>query len=498
MKRFPEKELDQFIEALNQERRPEPGQDPELLELTSVVRMVKSLRQPAEPTPDFGHRVHQAFRGKARSRRVFAPLAALAAGLLLVLVFQAWSSFFNQDLVLAMEQAVARLNNYHGIIEMRTTNQAGEEWVVRQVEVWAEGNKYATRQDNGTLTVNNGEQRWQVRPDNQTVVVLPVVPDPQRHGFDFNLKTEAERARQYPHTVVGETVVAARPAIQLEISPPGGLPYQLWIDQETKLPLQLKTAMINALQTTYTFISFESNVSFEPTLFTFQVPAGYQVIEKDPGQLVNTPGEASVIAGFAPLVPSQPPVQILAHKDKVVFNYGDTTIVETPAAEPFKPAAHGAVGQAGGGPLEVLSEQLRWQQEGIEITIEGPDRVELARQLASDLSLPAAENDLASQAAVKVYVDLEIAKADQQQVDAGHSPWQLDPSQVALTFVYLQISPEGIQGEPPEIGPTSIIKNTGVEAIVGLKAGPIKQVYLKRLVRPDETGIWSVVGYDPR
>ncbi|MGI6650137.1 MAG: hypothetical protein ACOX5W_14150 [Bacillota bacterium] len=194
MKRFPEKELDQFIEALNQERRPEPGQDPELLELTSVVRMVKSLRQPAEPTPDFGHRVRQAFRGKARSRRVFAPLAALAAGLLLVLVFQAWSSFFNQDLVLAMEQAVARLNNYHGIIEMRTTNQAGEEWVVRQVEVWAEGNKYATRQDNGTLTVNNGEQRWQVRPDNQTVVVLPVVPDPQRHGFDFNLKTEAERA----------------------------------------------------------------------------------------------------------------------------------------------------------------------------------------------------------------------------------------------------------------------------------------------------------------
>ncbi|NLC07763.1 MAG: hypothetical protein GX755_07345, partial [Syntrophomonadaceae bacterium] len=52
--------------------------------------------------------------------------------------------------------------------------------------------------------------------------------------------------------------------------------------------------------------------------------------------------------------------------------------------------------------------------------------------------------------------------------------------------------------EPPAVGPTSIIKNTGVEAIVGLKAGPIKQVYLKRLVRPDETGIWSVVGYDPR
>lgn len=36
------------------------------------------------------------------------------------------------------------------------------------------------------------------------------------------------------------------------------------------------------------------------------------------------------------------------------------------------------------------------------------------------------------------------------------------------------------------------------EAIVGVMEGPIKQVYLKRPVRQDETGIWWVAGYDPR
>ncbi|MEW6173355.1 MAG: hypothetical protein AB1510_09875 [Bacillota bacterium] len=94
---------------------------------------------------------------------------------------------------------------------------------------------------------------------------------------------------------------------------------------------------------------------------------------------------------------------------------------------------------------------------------------------------------------------VEIVKADQQQVDGRHSPWQLDPLQVALTFVNLKVSPEGIEGEP-KIPATSFkaIANNGVEAVVEVAGGPIRRVYLKRLVRQDETGIWSVVGYDPR
>jgi hypothetical protein len=94
---------------------------------------------------------------------------------------------------------------------------------------------------------------------------------------------------------------------------------------------------------------------------------------------------------------------------------------------------------------------------------------------------------------------MDIVKADQQQADRGSSPWQLDPLQVSLTFVNLKVSPEGIVGEP-QIGAASFKTaiNNGVQAVVEVSAGPVSKVYLKRLVRQDETGIWSVVGYDPR
>lgn len=144
-------------------------------------------------------------------------------------------------------------------------------------------------------------------------------------------------------------------------------------------------------------------------------------------------------------------------------------------------------------------ERLRWQQEGIEIQVEGPRRVELARQIAADLTLPDAGQDLVSRAQVKVLVDMEIVKADQQQVDRGSSPWQLDPLQVSLTFVNLKVSPQGIIGEP-KIGVSffKLVTNNGVESVVEVAEGPVKKVYLQRLVRQDETGIWSVVGYNPR
>ena len=146
-----------------------------------------------------------------------------------------------------------------------------------------------------------------------------------------------------------------------------------------------------------------------------------------------------------------------------------------------------------------MAEKLRWQQNGLEIEVEGPKRVELARQIAVDLTLPKTDIKLADQAKVKVPVDMDLVKADQQQVDRGSSPWQLDPEQVALTFVNLMVSPEGIVGEPRIKEESFKLKiNNGIESMVEVADGPVKRVYLKRLVRQDETGSWTVVGYDPR
>ncbi|GBF32797.1 hypothetical protein DCCM_0993 [Desulfocucumis palustris] len=527
----PENKLSDYIDALNAEKEPEKHQGtagtPELEKLLATVRLVRTLkepampspgypqrlaaaladkiqknnttgfRQPVEPNPKPGNRIYETAAGRSRRKRILPAVAALVAGLLLFAVLTSWTGLFNPDVVYAMEKAVAQLSNYHGVLEMRSKNAAGEEWMIRRVELWSDGDKYALRQNDGTMTVNNGEKKWQLRPQKKEVALLPLLPDPARNGFD--LRDEAKRAKQYPHKVVGSEMIAGRQATKIEISPPGGLAYYLWIDAETNLPVQLQTAMQNALQTTLTFISFEPNTGINPKIFAYQPPEGFKVVEKDPGQLVATVEEAAAISRLTPLLPKEAPARILAFKDRIVLDYGDTTIVESAAGGAFQPAPNSALGTAAGGPLEVWQERLRWRQDGIEIQAEGTRRVELARQIAGDLTLPDTGKNMVNKARVEVPVDMEITKADQQQVDRGSSPWQLDPLQVSLTFVNLMVSPEGITGEP-EIPAASfkLMTNNGAQAVVEVAAGPVKQVYLKRLVRQDETGIWSVVGYDPR
>jgi hypothetical protein len=95
---------------------------------------------------------------------------------------------------------------------------------------------------------------------------------------------------------------------------------------------------------------------------------------------------------------------------------------------------------------------------------------------------------------------LEIEENEQMSVDAGHSPWKLDPTYVAQVFVSLKISPEGIQGDyPVQYEDINLVKNDGVNAVLELSKDTtiVRRVYLKRLIRQDNTEIWTVVGYDP-
>lgn len=101
---------------------------------------------------------------------------------------------------------------------------------------------------------------------------------------------------------------------------------------------------------------------------------------------------------------------------------------------------------------------------------------------------------------VAVEVDIEMVEREQKQVDEGHSPWQLSPFAVTQTFVGLQISPDGINGDfPVDTEDMKVAYETNEEIIIEVSGDktPVSRVYLKRLVRQDENGIWTVVGYDP-
>jgi hypothetical protein len=63
----------------------------------------------------------------------------------------------------------------------------------------------------------------------------------------------------------------------------------------------------------------------------------------------------------------------------------------------------------------------------------------------------------------------------------------------------LQVSPEGITGDYPiKDKELKIIQSSEMETIVEVISNKtkIKKVYLKRLIKKDSTGIWTVVGYD--
>ncbi len=101
---------------------------------------------------------------------------------------------------------------------------------------------------------------------------------------------------------------------------------------------------------------------------------------------------------------------------------------------------------------------------------------------------------------IDVPVDMKIVKNEQESVDQGHSPWMLDPAYVAQVFVSQIISPEGIKGEYPiPYEDVEILYNSDENTIAKINGSttPVRRVYMKRLIRQDKTGIWTVVGYDP-
>jgi hypothetical protein len=104
-------------------------------------------------------------------------------------------------------------------------------------------------------------------------------------------------------------------------------------------------------------------------------------------------------------------------------------------------------------------------------------------------------------AKVKVPFNLEIEKNEQKSVDSGRSLWKLNPIRVSQIFVTLKLSPQGITGDYPiKTEDLKFIQKNDAEAVVEVSGSktPISKVYLERLVRQDSTGIWTVVGYDPK
>lgn len=114
-----------------------------------------------------------------------------------------------------------------------------------------------------------------------------------------------------------------------------------------------------------------------------------------------------------------------------------------------------------------------------------------------NIMFPVSAKEISPQ--VEVQYNVEVEKNTQKNVDQGHSPWRLDPVATTQVFVSLQLSPSGIEGNDPiELENLKFLHSDNEVAIVEVNDPDtnIHTVYLKRLIRQEESGIWTVVGYD--
>ncbi len=533
-----DKKLSNYIDQLNKEKTPKEHRNSSHSEqfesLMGVVREVRSLREPAYPDEEFPKRLVASLQkgyGKRERRKRFmirkkiwlGATAVAAAAAVFVLSWNVLPMNDNKNIVYAMEQAIEQIKAYHGVLEVAQMNELGESVIQARREVWSDqnGNYYVREIEGfakGLITINNKDRKWQIRPEDKAVYIYSAFPDPYR--FTFELGEEIKDIKNALEVkVIGDEMVSGRETTLLEVTPQGGETYHLWIDKETDLPLQKQSAMQNALQykVSYTEIDFFDEIP--ANMLAYEVPKGYKEVNIDSEQAVSNLEEARDMVGFSPVLTKVPEgyqlsgIFVKLDKKAIKLHYRsmdrNVILLQSIAEEKLTPASDAMLGSIGGNTAEIRTSEgaysIRWQEEGMEYNVLGNVPLEELYKYVESITdkkveLPEKGNEEDFQPQIKVDVDLTVEENEQKSVDAGHSPWKLDPAFVAQVFASLLLSPEGIEGDYPiAYEDISIIKNNGIQVIAEIKNEKTiaKYVYLERLIRQDETGIWTVVGYDP-
>jgi len=405
-----EKKLSDFIDSLNNEKMPDIKTGSEELDsLYKAVRQVKSLKEPAMPDEYFLHRIMQSFKAnrkapiKSKRKIWIGGIASIAAILVIAVILNFINPINHSNIVYAMEQAYNDIKVYHGTLEVVFSNEAREEHIQSILDIWVDKNdsyyiEVLEGSYKGLKTISNGEKVWQLSVNENVQNVLPVFTE--TYEFIFELGNEIDEVKNAETIeVIGEDKIAGRASYIMEVTPKGGLTYKLWVDKETKLPLQKQGAMNKAIQYTTRYTEIDFGEFIPEDLVKIDLNEGFKEIDLAADEYENIDG------------------------DNIV-------------------------------------------QLNPEITVEA---------------------------------DMEIERAEQIAADSGSSPWKLDPVYVAQIFVSLQLSPEGITGDyPVNYDELVIAENDGINVMIGVNSEKtdIKNVYLSRLIRQDETGIWTVIGYD--
>lgn len=538
-----EERISRYIDDLNAEKIPKGHKkasgDDEFDKLAKTVRRLRRLREAEYPDEAYQAKLTASLKQKAgkektktgfimiRRALIFTSVTAMAAVILFASIHFAFLNK-NPNVIDAMEKAMKVMRAYHGITEITETNASGVIMTQSKQEVWVDGDgdyyvKELAGLSQGLITVNNGQQKWQLRPDENKVYLFSALPDPYHVTFEIGNEVSDVKSAQAVETV-GEEVIGGRETKELEVTPYEGEPYHLWIDKETDLPIQKQWAVQNGILCQATYDSIEYVDTIPQELMSYSLPGGYQEINNNDEQVVATMGEAEYITGFQPKIPDNIPggftlKKITADENQLQIglyyfgtdNQNMVVVEQKKAPAEFTPGPTSILGTVNNNQAEILEadttpSSIRWQESGMEYNVLGNASMEILTAFAEGLSegkviIPQTEMDIENKPyQIEVPYDLTVEKNSQESVDQGHSPWRLDPIFVTQVFASLLLEPEGIVGDYPiPYKDIKIIENNGSDAKAEISNDKsiAKYVYLKRLVRQDDTGIWTVVGYDP-
>lgn len=134
----------------------------------------------------------------------------------------------------------------------------------------------------GDVVVNDGDHVWIFLPSSQPGQVIR--QPSEESGVQNPLTYLRDLRRHFEATHAGRETILGHPADHLAMTPKTGrAPFaglDVWVDVSTKLPRRVRTTTADGVVTTYTFKTFQRDVTLADRLFTFSVPAGVEVFDQ--------------------------------------------------------------------------------------------------------------------------------------------------------------------------------------------------------------------------
>lgn len=305
---------------------PSPELDPQLESAVWAVlsepidmNAVERVKNNAERLVDSHQRVRRSMSSLMPRRRILA-LASLAAGILLVI----GATLLLPSSSTAFAQVIEQLKSA-GAFRYTTLLYTDQQEKPIEAQVMVADNGRERNESSGTVSLmdSNGQLRLSLIEATKTAIVsqakdVPHVPAQRQLVWLERLKAHGTK----PDRELGAKTLDGR-TVEGFVAKQGRHEFTIWVDAKTNDLVQIESdGMIEGSPIRKVVMKdFRFNQTFEESLFSFEVPSGYKVLESRPAPELLS-GEESIIEalrGFTKIAEGEFPKSLADWGEWAVF-----------------------------------------------------------------------------------------------------------------------------------------------------------------------------------